>query len=98
MIYFQILGLEAVTMKPMTRSERAEQHFSNPELHEHLYARGENDDEAPPPEIINPEMDFFQVSKKDCTSNYAQAIDGWELFDPKKMDCGEDKNKVNLTY
>ena len=84
-------------MKPMTRSERAEEHFSNPEDFEHLYARGE-DDESPPSVLTKPEMDFFQVSRQDCMVNFAKEIDNWTLFDPKEMDCGADLNKVNLSH
>jgi hypothetical protein len=43
---------------------------------------------APPPEILEPEMDFFDVSKDDC-ENKADEIDDWHLVDTTSADCGD---------
>ena len=86
--HYYYLGLDAIT-----RRERAEDYFFNPE-NEHLHARDE-DDSNPPPEVTEPSWDFFKVSQDDCNTKWSKEMDGWELFDVKSLDCPEDSIQVH---
>ena len=78
----------------MTRRERRHEHFANPHLHAHLYAR-DKDDSNPPPELTAPAWDFFKVSKSDCHTGWGKMED-WDLVDVKNLKCESDTNKVTL--
>ena len=78
----------------MTRRERRDEHFANPHLHAHLYAR-DKDDSNPPPELTAPTWDFFKVSKSDCHTGWGK-MEEWDLVDVKHLKCGSDIDKVTL--
>jgi len=80
------MGIGAVT-----RRERRHEHFANPHLHAHLYAR-DKDDSNPPPELTAPAWDFFKVSKSDCHTGWGKMED-WDLVDVKNLKCESDTNK-----
>jgi len=79
-------------MEGITRLERAEEHFSNPENYEHLYARGEDDAELNP-DATKIETDHFDVSKAECSGGDLDKIDAWTLLNLEQLDCGGDDNK-----
>ena len=89
-----MLGLEG-----LTRFEREAQKWIVPMKGYERLIRENDDDDRPPPEITDPEMDFFDVSRSDCESNYANQIDNWQLMDTSSIDCGDDPMKVyNFTH
>ena len=87
--FFYPVGLDAIT-----RREAQEEHFSNPELHQHLYARDQDDTNAPP-EITEPSWEFYEVSQMDCNAGWSN-MNNWQLYDINDLKCNEDPSKVSI--
>jgi len=86
--FLAIQGLNAVT-----RREAIDDHFSDSEVQERLYAKSE-DDENPPPEVTNPKWEFYQVTKIECQSGWSN-MDTWEMADMSALgDCSEYGDKA----
>ena len=86
---FYPVGIDAIT-----RREAQEEHFSNPELHAHLYARDEDDTNAPP-EITEPSWEFYEVSQMECQSGFSN-LNNWQLLELNDLKCSENPNKVSI--
>ena len=84
-----VLGIDAIT-----RREAIDDHFSDLEVQQRLYAKSE-DDENPPPEVTNPKWEFYQVTKIECQSGWSN-MDAWEMADMTALgDCSDYGDNVS---
>jgi len=88
-LFVFILSLVAIQgIDAITRREAIDDHFSDLEVQQRLYAKSE-DDENPPPEVTNPKWEFYQVTKIECQSGWSN-MDAWEMADMTALgDCSD---------
>jgi len=90
--YIVILSLLAINgLEAITRREAMDEKFLNPELHHHLLAR-DKDDTNVPPQVTEPQWEFYEVSQMDCNSGWAN-MNNWNLFKLEDIDCSQDPAK-----
>ena len=64
------------------------------EVQERLFAKSE-DDNSPPPEILQPKWEFYQVTKIECQSGWSN-MDNWEMANMTSLgDCSEYGDNVS---